>query len=263
LDVTTSLTVSRTEQITPSLRRVWFQSEDLSAFAESRDTDRYVKLIFPKPGVVYPEPLDPRALRGKIPPEDMPIVRTYTALYPDVDAGTLAIDFVVHGDEGVAGPWAATAQPGDTLVVNGPGGGYRPDPTADWHLLAGDEAAVPAISAALEALPDDAVTRVVVLVDSPDHEPPLKGPGEIRFLHRSDGDDLVETVRGLDWLPGRVQAFVHGEADAVMHGIRPYLLKERGLERTQVSISGYWRRGATEEGFRTWKSELAQAEGGR
>jgi len=261
--VTTRLTVSHAEQITPSLRRVWFESDDLSAFAESEDTDRYVKLVFPKPGVVYPEPLNPRELRGKIPPEDMPAVRTYTALFPDVDAGTLAIDFVVHGDEGVAGPWAAAAQPGDRLVVNGPGGGYRPDPAADWHLLAGDEAAVPAITAALDALSGDVVTRVVVLVESPDHEPPIKGPGEIRFLHRSAGDDLVDAVRSLDWLPGRVQAFVHGEADAVMHGIRPYLLQERGLDRAQVSISGYWRRGATEEGFRTWKSELARAEGAR
>jgi len=261
--VSTNLTVTRTEDITPVLRRVWFTSDDLSAFADSDDTDRYVKLVFPKPGVVYPEPLDVRALRGKIPPEDMPTVRTYTALFPDTETGTLAIDFVVHGDDGVAGPWAAAAQPGDTLTVNGPGGGYRPDPTADWHLLAGDEAALPAISAALAALADDAVARVAVLVESTDHEPELVGPGEIRFLHRNAGDDLVEAVRAIDWLPGRVQAFVHGEADAVMHGIRPYLLGERGLERAQVSISGYWRRGATEEGFRTWKSELAQAEGGR
>ena len=45
-----------------------------------------------------------------------------------------------------------------------------------------------------------------------------------------------------------------------MHAIRPYLLRERGLDRSQVSISGYWRRGRTEEGFRVWKSELAEAE---
>ena len=45
-----------------------------------------------------------------------------------------------------------------------------------------------------------------------------------------------------------------------MHGIRPYLFKERGLGRDQVSISGYWRRGRSEEGFRRWKSELARAE---
>ena len=58
-----------------------------------------------------------------------------------------------------------------------------------------------------------------------------------------------------------MHAFVHGEAAEVMHGIRPYLLKELGLDRDQVSISGYWRRGRSEEGFRQWKSELRAAEG--
>ena len=75
-----------------------------------------------------------------------------------------------------------------------------------------------------------------------------------------EGEGLEATVRALDWLPGRVQVFVHGEAAEVMHGLRPYLFKERGLGRDQVSISGYWRRGRTEEGFRAWKSDLAAAE---
>jgi NADPH-dependent ferric siderophore reductase len=239
----TQLTVTRTEAVTPAIRRVWFHSDDLSAFAESTWTDRYVKLQFPDAGVV----------------------RTYTALFPDVVAGTLAIDFVTHGDEGVAGPWAEAAQPGDRLEVRGPGGGYGPDPRADWHLLAGDESAVPAISAALAALPGEAVARVVVLVEAPGHEPelPLPAGAELTVLHRTAlaaAEGLESAVRALEWLPGRVQAFVHGEAQEVMHGIRPYLLRERGLPRDHVSISGYWRRGRTEEGFRQWKSELATAE---
>ncbi|MFC7486326.1 siderophore-interacting protein [Knoellia sp. CPCC 206453] len=258
----THLIVTSTEQLTPRLRRVWFRSNDLSAFDGNASTDRYVKLVFPKAGVVYPEPLDMKALRGTIPPEDMPVVRTYTALFPDVAAGTLAIDFVIHGDEGIAGPWAAAAQPGDTLLANGPGGGYRPDADADWYLLAGDESAAPAITAALADLPAEAVARVVILVDSPEHELELELPSGavLTFVHREAGGDLVEAVRALDWLDGRVDAFVHGEGNAVMHGIRPYLLRERGLDRKQVSISGYWRQGRTEEGFRDWKSELAAAE---
>lgn len=237
----TQLTVTATEPVTPTMRRVWFRSEDLSAFAGSAWTDRYVKLQFPE------------------------AVRTYTALFPDVEAGTLAIDFVTHGDEGVAGPWALRARPGDTLEARGPGGAYRPDPAADWHLLAGDESAVPAITAALGALPADAVARVVVLVEDADHEPdlPLPAGAELTVLHRASlgaGEGLGAAVRALDWLPGRVHAFVHGEAHEVMHGIRPYLLRERGLDRDQVSISGYWRRGRTEEGFREWKAELRATE---
>ena len=239
----TVLTVTGTEPVTPSIQRVWFRSEDLSAFADSGWTDRYVKLHFAE------------------------AVRTYTALFPDVAAGTLAIDFVVHGDDGVAGPWARAARPGDRLEVRGPGGAYRPDPDADWHLLVGDESAVPAITAALHALPADAVARVVLLVEDPAHEPrlPLPARAELTVLHRTTlgpGEGLSTAVRALEWLPGRVHAFVHGEAAEVMHGVRPYLLQERGLDRDQVSVSGYWRQGRTEEGFRQWKAELRAAEEG-
>ncbi len=72
--------------------------------------------------------------------------------------------------------------------------------------------------------------------------------------------DLVDTVRALPWRAGRVHVFAHGEAQSVMHGLRPYFLKERGVARADASISGYWRQGRTEEGFRQWKSELAAAE---
>jgi NADPH-dependent ferric siderophore reductase len=261
----TRLTVTSTQWITPSLRRLWFHSDDLSEFAGSEHADRYVKLVFPKPGVELPEPLDLRALRGQLAAEDMPTVRTYTALFPDVDAGTVAIDFVIHGDEGVAGRWAAGAEPGDQLLANGPGGAYIPDPSADWHLLVGDESALPAITAALAVLADRPGTvpvRVVALVGSPEHQPALALPdgAEVTWVHRSAGGSLEDVVRALEWLPGRVHAFVHGEASMIMHGIRPYLLRERRLGRAQVSISGYWRHGRTEEGFRAWKSEQAATE---
>lgn len=260
--MTTELIVTGSDWITPAVKRIFFRSDDLSAFAGSRFTDRYVKLVFPPPGVVYPRPIDVRALRGTIPPEDLPVVRTYTALFPDVEAGTLAIDFVLHGDEGGAGPWAARAEPGDILLVNGPGGAYAPDAGADWHLLVGDESALPAIDAALKALAPDAVARVVLQVDGLGDEPTLALPehAAVSFVYRSEDESLVDAVRSLPWPDGRVHAFVHGEAQEVMHGIRPHLLVERGLGRDQISISGYWRRGRTEDAFRVWKSELARAE---
>ncbi|GAA1953872.1 siderophore-interacting protein [Nocardioides panacihumi] len=271
----TRLTVTATETTTPGLRRVWLRSDDLSAFEGSTFTDRYVKLVFPRPGVELPGyadgTLDMKELRRTLPAEQLPVVRTYTALFPDPSAGTLAIDFVLHGDgEGVAGPWAAAARPGDTLLANGPGGTYAPDPAADWHLLVGDESALPAVMAALAALPEDAVARVVLLTQDADHAPDLTvdlpagatvPPGaQITVVHRGDGQTLLDAVTALDWPAGRVDAFVHGEAEEVMHGLRPHLLKERGLERDQLSISGYWRRGRTEEGFREWKQTLAAAE---
>ena len=96
---------------------------------------------------------------------------------------------------------------------------------------------------------------------------------EVRWVYRGGradlvGDDnagdhapLIAAVKEAPWLPGQVQVFTHGEAQAVMHNLRPYIRKERGVEaKWAASISGYWRRGRTEETFREWKRELASAE---
>ncbi len=249
----TELVVTDTERLTPGMVRVRFRAADPAVFAERFEpsvfTDRYVKLAFAADG------------RPATADESDVVLRTYTALDPDVGAGTLAIDFVVHGDQGLAGPWAARAVVGERILARGPGGAYAPDPSADWHLFAGDEAGLPAIRAALAALPPDARGYAVIEAHAPDHVQPLPAPVgvDVRWVHGGDGV-LERTVRELPWLPGRVHAFVHGEAQAVMHGIRPHLLKERGLPRADVSISGYWRQGRTEEGFRTWKAELAAAD---
>lgn len=270
----TRLTVTGRAPLTEHLVRVTFAG-DLAGFADSTHTDRYVKLVLTAPGVELEEGFDLRRMMATLPPEDVPVVRTYTVRELDVAAGTLAIDFVVHGDEGVAGPWAAQAEVGTVLWVNGPGGAYAPDPTADAHLVVGDESALPAVAAAVEALPADARGVVLVEVAGPGDELPLEVPPGVtlRWLHRGTpaheatavGADspMVHAVRALDadgWPEGRVQAFVHGEGDAVMHHIRP-LLKARGVARGDLSVSAYWRRGRTEEGFRAWKQELAKAEG--
>ena len=76
----------------------------------------------------------------------------------------LTLDFVVHGDPGVAGPWAAAAHPGDGLQLTGPGGAYAPDPAAAWHLMVGDAAVVPAIAASLERVPEGVPVHVILEV---------------------------------------------------------------------------------------------------
>src|SRR4051812_41317174 len=143
--------------------RVIAGGDELAAFPDTDYTDRYVKILFPRPGVVYPEPFDMDAVRAAQPREEWPALRTYTVRAFDAAAGELTIDFVHHGDTGLAGPWAAAARPGDRIQFMGPGGAYRPHPDADWHLLAGDEAALPAIAAALDGLP--AGTRALAVVE--------------------------------------------------------------------------------------------------
>jgi len=255
----TTAQVLRTERVTPHMIRVFLGGEGLAGFSVGEETDLYVKLQFRQPGVDYPEPFDPEVVRRDFPREQWPKSRTYSIRSWDPAAKELAIDFVHHGDEGIAGPWAASAQPGETVLFGGPGGGYAPRAEADWHLLAGDESALPAISAALERLPAGAVARVFVEVSDAAEEQKLDSAGavEIVWLHRGGrpvGESLVEAVRGLEFPPGEVHAFVHGEATFVKE-LRRYLKLERGLDPRQHSISGYWRRGTDEDGWQSTKGE--------
>ncbi|PXY20508.1 siderophore-interacting protein [Prauserella endophytica] len=256
------LRVLRTERITPHMIRVVSGGEGLAAFRPNEFTDAYVKVAFPSPGVTYPEPLDMRTIKAELPSEHWPRLRTYTVRYYDAAAGELTIDFVHHGDEGLAGPWAASLRPGDEVWLLGPGGAYAPSADADWHLLVGDESALPAIGAALEAMPAGAPVRAFVLVEDAAEEQPLatKGDAQIRWLRRAEGDDLVAAVRELEFPEGDVHAFVHGEAGFVKE-LRRHLLDERGVRKDRLSISGYWRRGRTDEVWRQEKAaERAQEE---
>ena len=238
---TIELTVVATERLSPHLVRVRLGGPGFALFEDRPETDKYVKLKFTTPA-----------------PENHPVTRTYTVRRVDHDAQTLDIDFVVHGDEGLAGPWAASAQPGAVLTLIGPGGGYLPAADADWHLLAGDLSAVPAISAALEALPDDAVGVALIEIDSDDARIAVTAPEgvEVRLLVDAEHDPahLADAVRGVPWREGRVQVFAHGERES-MKALRRVLFDERGLDRGQVSLSGYWARGRTEDRFQAEKRE--------
>ncbi|WP_405878638.1 siderophore-interacting protein [Streptomyces sp. NBC_01136] len=252
-----SARVVRTERLTPHMQRVVLGGEGLAEFTAGTRTDHYVKLLFAPEGASYPEPFDMERIREELPREQWPVTRTYTVRAWDPEQRELTLDFVVHGDEGLAGPWAARVQPGEIVRFMGPGGAYAPDASADWHLLAGDESALPAISAALEALPDGAVTRAFVEISGPEEEQKIDSDVEVVWLHRGDrpvGEALVEAVRALDFPAGRVHAFVHGEAGFVKE-LRRLLRVELEIPRDDLSISGYWRRGHNEDGWQATKRE--------
>jgi NADPH-dependent ferric siderophore reductase len=249
--------VVRTERLTPHMQRVVLGGEELSAFSADTCTDHYVKLLFPPEGVTYPEPFDMERVREEFPREQWPVTRTYTVRQWDAEHRELTLDFVIHGDEGLAGPWAKRVRPGETVRFLGPGGAYAPDPAADWHLLAGDESALPAIARSLEALPDGARAFAFVEVEGEQEEQKIDSDVEVVWLHRGDrpvGQALVEAVRGLDFPEGRVHAFVHGEAACVKE-LRRLLRVEREIPREDLSISGYWRLGHNEDGWQASKPE--------
>src|SRR4051794_12724261 len=150
--VSRRVAVVATEQLTPHMVRVVFGGEAFAGFAAGEFTDHYVKLRLPdREGVTR--------------------TRTYTVR--DWDGERLTVDFVVHGDTGVAGPWAANARPGDEIELGGPGGAYTPDADADWHLLVGDASVIPAILASLARIPAGTPVFVVIEVDSAEEEQAL------------------------------------------------------------------------------------------
>ena len=191
------LAVESTEQLTPHIVRVVLSGESLSDFGDNGHTDAYVKLQFPELR------RDPHVHR--------PLGR------PRRPAA--AIDFVTHGDTGIAAPWAMRAVPGDELVLAGPGGGYAPDPAAAWHVFAGDLSALPAIAAALEALPGSAAGAAYLEVGDPAEILDLKCPEQVtvHWLVNPEPADTAFLARAIDegpW-PAGVQVFVHGERESV------------------------------------------------
>jgi NADPH-dependent ferric siderophore reductase len=267
--------------LTPGMVRLVLGGPGLAGFAPSPHADSYVKLVL-LPGVgattsgadvlttfLTPDGrVDLDAARAALPPEHQPRMRTYTVrAYDDLDL-TVTLDVLVHGTAGLAGPWAATAAPGDEVVLLGPGGGYSPDPTADSHLLVGDASALPAIAVALERLGAGATGTALIEVADATEEQALRVPDGValHWLHADDrapGAALVQAVRELPWPEGRVHAFVHGEAGSVRE-LRRHLRVDRGLGKADLSISGYWRLGADDEGWRAgkraWLRDIEDAE---
>ncbi|MYX10149.1 SIP domain-containing protein [Streptomyces sp. SID8375] len=254
--------VQRTEQLTPHMVRVVLGGEGLAEFEAGEYSDHYVKLVFPQPGVQYPEPFDIAQIRAEFPRDQWPSTRTYTVRTWDAVTRELTVDFVVHGDEGLAGPWAAAAQPGEEIFLLGPGGAYVPEAAADWHLLAGDESALPAIAASLARMPAGVPVHAFIEVARPEERQELDAPAgaEISWLYRGGapvGRELVAAVRALEFPSGRVQAFVHGEAGFVKE-LRRLLRVEREIPREALSISGYWRKGHDEDGWQASKRDWNQ-----
>lgn len=249
------LSVRSRTQLSPHLVRLVLGGDGFADFSDNHFTDKYVKLLLPRPGSGLTPPFDLEKLRAER-PADLPVRRTYTVRRVDHDARELTLDFVVHGDDGVAGPWAGTAEPGDVVALTGAGGAYRPDPAAAHHLFVGDLSAVPAIASALEALPDDAVGTAILRADDPADRIPLTAPDgvEVRWVWADgDTDPLVAAVASLAW-DEPPHAFVHGERGSVK-ALRRHLTDERKVPRERLSISAYWALGRAEDTFQAEKKE--------
>lgn len=244
-DMTTTaprlLQVRRSERVTPRMIRVTLGGDELAGFA-GEGPDRRIKMFFPVPG--QDRPAIPRAASGgPVWPagEARPAIRTYTVRRFDPAAGELDVDFVLHEGHGPAADWARGARPGSWVAVSEPGGRYVPDPSADFHVVIGDETALPAVATVLDVLPADVPVLAFLEVADADEEQSL--PAAVTWVHRGDrdaGEPLAEAVRAAEFPPGRGQAWLSGES-ACVKDLRKHLLDDRDLDRRAVYATGYWR----------------------
>jgi NADPH-dependent ferric siderophore reductase len=253
------LTVLGRERLSPHTVRITAGGPGFDALRMNEFTDKYAKILFVDPALGLTPPYDLAALRESLPADQRPVTRTYTLRRADAERQQVVIDFVVHGDEGIAAPWAVHAEPGDVLTMSGAGGAYRPDPDCDWHLLAGDESALPAICSALEALPGDARGIAYLETSDPGQYLDAKPPAgvEITWLPRAEPGSqpqlLADTLLAGPWLSGRADVFAHGERES-MKAVRA-ALKTRLGDGDQLSLSGYWASGRTEDVFQSEKRQ--------
>ena len=118
-------TVTGRTQLSRTMVRLSFSCPSLAG-GEFPFTDHYVKLLFAPAGADYSWPFDVEEIKKTQPREHQPVRRTYTFRRIDPATGDFEIDFVVHGEHGVAGVWAQNAKIGERIGFLGPGGKWHP-----------------------------------------------------------------------------------------------------------------------------------------
>ena len=262
-----SLQVVRAERLGPSLVRVSFGGDDLAWFF-SDGCDQSLSLFLPQPGQL--EPAVPYELGDgwwqgwrELPDDVRAVMRSYTLRALRRDPDEIDIDFVLHEPAGPASRWASLAAPGDRVVLLGPAVAdnrairFRPPEDADLLVMWGDETAVPAVSAVLEALPSGVRARVWLEVQHAGDIQDLvtDADAEVTWLVREnqgvEGSPMaLGALRDAQLPPAeRPYVWIAGEAGQVK-ALRRHFVGERGFDRRRVTFVGYWRQGLSEEQLR-------------
>jgi len=169
--------------------------------------------------------------------------RDYTPRRFNAQSRELTIEFALHGD-GAASNWARNAQPGDRAIIGGPRGSMIVPLDFDWHLLAGDSTALPAMRRRLEELPSNVHVTVIALADAGDRLP-FTGAAQAA-VHWVDSEEaLFERVRAFAVPAGEGFAWGAGEA-ATMRRLRTVLAEEKGIAKEAMRVSAYWKQGVAD-----------------
>lgn len=231
----------------PDMRRITLTGEDLHGFVSS-SFDDHVKLLVPEQAGQIPA-MPVTGEKGLEFPEGQqaPAMRDYTPRRYDPVNNELEIDFVLHHD-GPATSWATHAKIGDPLGIAGPRGSMVITRDFDWHLLIGDETAIPAIGRRLEELP--ANSRAIVVIKT------CREHARIEFAHQCeldirwvteasppvDGPGALESsVRQLSLPAGEGFAWAAGEHKEI-RAVRKYLTEGLQLPNNRIRAASYWHR---------------------
>ena len=171
------------------------------------------------------------------------VKRRYTIRRFRSAAGELDVDVVLHGD-GPGARWGATAQPGDSVEFQGPRGKLELR-AAPWHLLVGDESALPAIAAIAEALPPAEPALAVLEIHDAAEQQPV-GTADVRWVHRTaaapgaapGGAELLGAALAGLRPPEGARAYLLGESRAMI-ALRA-LVEAAGIAHENVFVKGYW-----------------------
>ncbi|ELA6769145.1 siderophore-interacting protein, partial [Vibrio parahaemolyticus] len=233
-----TLVVTDTKTITPNMQRITLQGEALSHFP--RDCEgSYIKLLFNDMG--GPD-------LSILSEDDRPIMRTYTIRRFHPETSSIEVDFVRHVTQdlqcGFAARWAMAAQKGDTINIVGPGSISNLNTEADWFFMAADMTALPALSAKIRTLPEEAKGYAVISVMSPADIQPLHAPADMALIWLTEGQALADSVRELEWLDGNASIWCACEFDS-MRALRQYFRNEKEVDRENIYISSYWKQGVS------------------
>lgn len=251
------LDVLAIDDVTPNLRRLTLGGPDMLGGTKdghpipafrSDGFDDHVKIVFPDAEGHVPHPGTQADGTFDWAPGVLPITRDYTVRSVADDGGSFTIDIVRHG-HGRASGWAGRCEVGDSLFVAGPKASATLTPGIDWHLLVGDETALPAIGRWLEEAPAGVKALVVVEVptEADKQELVTAADADITWLVRGadtppgHSTQLFETLTRLVLPQGRGYAWCAGET-LTMVPIRRHLRGLGTLEKDDIEVVGYWRR---------------------
>lgn len=212
------LQVAKVQHLAPDYVSVTFKGETLHDFV-SASYDDHVKFMLSD--------------------EDR---RDFTPRSYDNVAGELTIEFALHAT-GAASDWARQAAVGQTAVIAGPRGSMIIPMDYDWHVLAGDATALPAIRRRLEELPRDAKVTVLVAAESA-ASLPFRSEAQVDLQLLDSQEALLAAIRALQLPAGEGFFWFAGEA-SVAAQVRDAVFVDKGHPREAARISAYWKQGAS------------------